>query len=292
MEGYSTDRLIPTGGKTAGGSRLQHGVFAQGNFVVSDFRLFGGVRQDVTGTGTNFVSPNGGITYGRKRFRLRGSVYKSFRTPTLNELYRDFRAGNTSTLSNDLLKPETVFGSEAGFDWIGEKLNVTATAYRNDLGNLITNVTSTSTPALITRQRQNAADAIARGFEMNAKRDFGPIHAQLSYLFADSHVITTRLKIAEVPKHQGSAQLSYIHKGTLILVGMRTASLQFDDDRNTLLLGGYALAQASVRQRLRYGLTASLGIENALDRQYNVALGTVPNIGAPRLVRASLRWER
>ena len=292
VEGFSYDTTLPANTvKVGGGSRLEHGVFGQANASKGDFRFYGGLRQDVTGTGDNFVSPNGGITYGKKRFRLRGSVYRSFRTPTLNELYRDFRAGNTNTLANPLLKQETVFGSEAGVDWVGEKSRISVTAYRNDLSNLITNVTLTTTPTLITRQRQNAASALARGFEMSARRDWGEFHGELGYLFADSRVATGE-RIAEVPKHQGSAQVSYVHKGTVAALVVRSYSLQFDDDKNTLLLGGFASVQLSLRQRLPHHFTASLGIENLMDRQYWVGLSTVPNIGPPRLVRAGIRWER
>ena len=292
VEGFSNDTTLPSGAlKVGGGSRLEHGVFGQVNASKGDFRFFGGLRQDVTGTGDNFVSPNGGITYGKKHLRLRGSVYRSFRTPTLNELYRDFRAGNTNTLANPLLKQETLFGSEAGLDWTGERSRFSVTAYRNDLSNLITNVTLTTTPTLITRQRRNAASALARGFEFTGRHDWGAFHGELGYLFADSRVATGE-RIAEVPKHQGSAQLSYVHKGTVAALAFRSYSLQFDDDRNTLLLGGYASVQLSLRQRLPHGFTASLSVENLTDRQYWVALSTVPNVGAPRLVRAGVRWER
>ncbi len=292
VQGFSNDTTLPSGAlKIGGGSRLEHGVFGQGNVSVGDFRFFSGVRQDVTGTGQNFVSPNGGITYGRKRIRLRGSVYRSFRTPTLNELYRDFRAGNTNTLANPLLKQETVFGSEAGVDWTGERSRISFTAYRNDLSNLITNVTLTTTPTLITRQRRNATSALARGFEMSGRHDWGRLHGELAYLFADSRVGTGE-RIAEVPKHQGSAQLSYVRNGTVAALVVRSYSLQFDDDKNTLLLGGYASVQLSLRQRLPHGFTASIAIENLLDRQYVVALSTVPNVGPPRLIRAGIRWER
>ena len=159
------------------------------------------------------------------------------------------------------------------------------------MSNLITNVTLTSTPALITRQRQNAASALARGFELTGRQDWGRFHGELGYLFADSRVATGE-RIAEVPKHQGSAQFSYVRDGTTAAVVVRSYGLQFDDDRNTLLLGGYASVQLSLRQRLPRGFTASLGIENLLDRQYVVALSTVPNIGPPRLIRAGIRWER
>src|SRR5262249_17249960 len=136
---------------------------------------------------------------------------------------------------------------------------ISFTAYRNDLSNLITNVTLTTTPTLITRQKQNAASALARGFEFTGRQDWGPFHGELGYLFADSRVGTGE-RIAEVPKHQGTGQFSYAHKGTTAALIVRSYSFQFDDDRNTLVLGGYATVQLSLRQRLKYGFTALLGM--------------------------------
>ena len=45
---------------------------------------------------------------------LRGSAYKGFRPPTLNELYRGFRAGNTQTNPNEALAPERLTGGDGG----------------------------------------------------------------------------------------------------------------------------------------------------------------------------------
>ena len=45
---------------------------------------------------------------------LTGSAYGGFRAPTLNELYRSFRVGDTLTLANAELEPERLWGGEAG----------------------------------------------------------------------------------------------------------------------------------------------------------------------------------
>ena len=39
---------------------------------------------------------------------------RAFRAPTLNELFRDFRAGGTLTNANDQLQPERLTAAEAG----------------------------------------------------------------------------------------------------------------------------------------------------------------------------------
>lgn len=289
VEGYSTDRLVPTGTRFGGGSRLQHGVFTQLNANLGPVKLFGGGRHHVTGAGRNFFSPSAGLTAGKGLARFRGSVYRSFRNPTLNELYREFRAGNTATLANDLLKPETLFGGEAGVDLVGETRRLAITAYRNEMSDLITNVTLSTTPTQITRQRRNADSAVIRGLEVAAKQNWRMFQAEASYLFAESR-FASRLRLPQIPKHQGNAQLNFHHKGTFLAAGVRSFALQYEDDRNTLRLPGFASVQVMFRQKLVKRLSFTMAFENLLDREYLTGLGVVPNIGPPRLMRAGLRW--
>ena len=150
--------------RVGGGTQLQHGVYGQADVTFGAIRLFAGVRHSFAGD-SQFLSPNGGFVVGKKRLRARGSIYRSFRAPTLNELYRTFKAGNTTTEANPALMPETLWGAEAGFDWIGENSTFRVTAYRNALDDLITNVTLSSSATAIVRQRDNAAAAVSRGVE-------------------------------------------------------------------------------------------------------------------------------
>jgi outer membrane receptor protein involved in Fe transport len=290
VEGFSTDRLFPTGVRVGGGSMLQHGVFGQFDIDAGPVRFFAGARHQFTGRGDTFFSPSGGLVVGRSRFRARGSVYRAFRAPTLNELFREFRAGNTDTQANPALRPETLFGAEAGFDFVGEQTHASFTVYRNALDNLITNVTVSSSPSLIVRQRRNAAAALARGIEANVNRDWGRWRGELAYLFADSRYAAGP-RIAQIPRHQGTAQLTWRRNGTLASAGVRSYSLQFDDDLNQFRLPGFTTAQVSIDQRLTTSLSARAAIENVLDRQYLVAFSPTPNTGSPRLWRIGLRWQ-
>jgi len=43
--------------------------------------------------------------------------YRGWRLPTLNELYRPFRAGADATAANSGLNPKTLTGAEAGIEW-------------------------------------------------------------------------------------------------------------------------------------------------------------------------------
>ena len=215
VEGTSTDHLLPSGLRVGGGSQLQHSVFGQADFTVGLVRLFAGARHQFTGTNDTFFSPNAGFVIGKGVVRGRGSVYRAFRAPTLNELYREFRVGNTITQANPALQSETVFGAEAGVDFVGETARLSATVFRHSLENVITNVTLSQVGGTITRQRRNAAAALSRGLDVDARKAFGNVRVELGYLFADSRY-STGSRIAQVPKHQGTGQVTYAHGGTLL----------------------------------------------------------------------------
>jgi outer membrane cobalamin receptor len=289
-EGTSTDRLLVTVLRIGGGSRVQHGVFGQFNLKTGIVQWFAGAREHFTGGGDTFFSPSVGVVAGRGRWRARGSAYRSFRAPTLNELYREFRVGNADTLANPALRPETLSGGEAGFDFIGESRHFSVTLFRNSLDNLITNVTLKTSPTAITRQRQNAAAATAQGIESEFKQAWRNWRAELSYLYADSTYVTG-FRIPQVPRNQGTAQLTYTHGGTLASFGIRSYSLQFEDDVHPFILPGFATLQFTAMQRLPRGFSVRGVVENLLDRQYLVGFSPTPTIGSPRLVRFGVRWH-
>jgi hypothetical protein len=64
----------------------------------------------------------------------------------------------------------------------------------------------------------------------------------LKYLYVDSRYVTG-LRVAQIPKQQGTAQLTYQRNGTFASAGLRNYSHQFDDDLNVYRLPGYASLQ-------------------------------------------------
>jgi len=293
VHGVDTDHLLPTGLRVGGGSQLENGVFGQVDGQWGPLHLYGGARGSFTGQGTQhtgFFSPSAGLAYGRGHWRLRGSTYRAFRAPTLNELYRSFSVGNTFTEANPNLKAETMAGGEIGVDWSGETSSFRVTAYHNSLDNLITNVTLSSSASQIVRQRDNAAAAVSRGVETEFHQRFHDLSAEVSYLFVDARY-STGPRISQVPKHQGSGGLIYQHGGTVLSLGVRAFDYQFDDDLNQFRLPGYATVQFVGRQRLSGHLSAEASLENALDRLYYTAFTPTPNVGGPRLWRVGLKWE-
>jgi outer membrane receptor protein involved in Fe transport len=289
--GFSTDRFSKTNVRVAGGTILEHGEFLQGDLNEGPVRFFAGARHQFTGQdGHQFFNPSGGFLLGKNRWRTRGSVYRAFRSPTLNELYRQFRVGNTTTLANAGLQPETVFGAEIGADYVMGRGAIRVTAFRNDLHGLITNVTLSSTANSILRQRENAGNALGRGVEVSADHRWREFTGQLGYLFADSRY-ATGLRVPEVPRSQGSAMLTWEHRRTLASAAVRSSSSQFDDDQNQFLLPGYAVVELLVRQKIFEKVSATLQITNLLDRTFYTGYTPTPTIGDPRILMAGLLWK-
>ncbi len=289
--GFSYDHSIPTGVKISGGTILQHGEFLQGDLRVGGFQFFAGGRYEVTGENNrNYFSPSGGLAYGHGKLRARGSVYRAFRAPTLNELYRQFRVGNIVTLANNALQLETLFGSEVGLDYSTEHGVVRVTAFRNAMNGLISNATLMTTPALITRQRQNTGDSESRGVEVSMNQRWRDFRGELGYLYVDSRYATGP-RIPQVAKNQGSASVAYEHGRTLASVGVRAFSSAFDDDLNQFRLPGFATVQLTISERLAHNFSAVFETENLLNRLYYTGFTPNPTIGSPRLLRVGIKWD-
>ena len=118
-EGLSTDTVVSTGFVRRPGGRLwQQGAFVQGDLALgSKTNIYGGLRHDFTDRGNDFWSPRGGIAFSEGPRRWRLSAFRSFRAPTLNEFFRQFRVGNITTLGNNDLAPERMAAVDAGMDW-------------------------------------------------------------------------------------------------------------------------------------------------------------------------------
>lgn len=289
--GVSNEIVIFNGARRALGGKLwQQGMFVQADANLnSRTQVYGGLRHDFTDRGNDFWSPRGGIAFSEGPRRWRASAYRSFRSPTLNEFFRQFRVGNITTLQNENLRPETMTGVDAGMDWRRDGFLVRTTLFWQQIEDLIGNATIQLTPSII-RQRQNFGEATSRGLEVEIQKIFGPIRAEAAYLYVDAQ-LDNSVWMSQVPRHQGSFQLLYSSGRTLLSGGLRSYDAQFEDDLNQFLLPGFATVQVMVKHRLAHGFSALLAAENLLDRTFLVGFTPTPTTGNPRLLRVGIRWE-
>ncbi len=230
---------------------------------------------------------------------LRAAAYSAFRAPTLNELYRSFRVGDTLTLANERLEAERLTGGEGGISWqAGDRLRSRLTTYWTETVKPISNFTLSVTPTLITRERRNLGRTRSRGIEVETDlRLTSDWRLTAGYLFADTTVLEAPqdsrlvgLWIPQVPRHQLTLQAVYANpRYVTAAMQFRATGSQFDDDQNRFVLDSFALVDLSVDRRLVRNLDVFFAVQNALNQRYAVGRTPLETIGAPRLFRGGLR---
>lgn len=327
-----------TMGRDAGGRTFVGGVYLEGAYDRDPWIVTGGVRLDqwtssdaqrhefVLATGvTTLNSPapdaSGTVPTGRIGVRytltpdlwLRGAAYAGFRAPTLNELHRPFRVGNDITEANPLLKPEQLYGIEAGLGG-DSHVHWQATLFYNQLNDPITNVTIGIGPGTFPlagfvpaggtlRQRRNAGEIDAWGVEGDAS---GDIVTALSWraAFAYTHARVdggstapqlTGLRPAQTPEWTVTGGLDWRALEKLTLSAqVRYVSAQFDDDQNVRRLPPGAEFNARAAWSLAPGQEVYLAVDNLADARISTGKTAdfVDSYSEPRTFRVGYAYRR
>jgi outer membrane receptor protein involved in Fe transport len=306
----------------AGGRQRSIGVFANDSVYIGTWQFgFGGRidhwlnsrgfsnRTPVVGTPSLNVFPDRSETafsprvwlskHLDKHVEVSASAYRAFRAPTLNELYRNFRVGNVVTNANPGLRAERLTGGEAGIglNTLSEKLFVRANVFWSEIDDSIANVTLSTTPALITRQRQNLGAIRARGVELSVVKKFLP-HWEVSgeYLLTDSTVLRfpanrtlEGLLVPQVPRHQFNFQVTYGNANWLVGTQGRFVSRQFDDDQNLLPLEKFFTLDVQMSRAVSERLRLFVAFQNLTGSRYEISSTPVFTVGPPVLVRGGVR---
>jgi outer membrane receptor protein involved in Fe transport len=297
----------------AGGRQRTFGFFANDSVQLGTWLLSFGCRVDrwrnydgflnrtnFAGRSETAFSPRVSVL---KRFAkgvsLSGSLYRAFRAPTLNELYRNFRVGNVVTNANSELRAERLTGGEIGAGWqaFRDVLFVRGNVFWGQINDSIANVTLSTTPALITRQRQNLGAIRARGVEI-AMTVKPSRHWEIAgeYLLSDTTVLRfpanpllEGLFVPQIPRHQFNFQVSYTDKGWIAATQGRFVSKQFDDDLNALPLRRFFTLDAEVSRSISEELRLFVALQNLTGERYEISSTPVFTVGPPVLIRAGVR---
>ncbi len=326
--GASEDVLLsgPNKGQTGAGRQRTLGWFGEDIFHRSKWTVIFAARVDdwsnfdgrvilvpVAGTPTaTFYGSRGDLAFSPRLSVLRsvnehvsvtGSVYRAFRAPTLNELYRTFRVGNTKTFNNPILNAERLTGAEAGVNVTGwdRKVDLRGTFFWSDIVDPVENVTITTTPTLITDKKENLGRTRSRGVELDGvahvSRD---IQITAGYAYTAAMVVSypgnpggidlAGLDVPQVPRNVFTWEARYWNPSRLLLsVDGRYVSRQFDDDQNQYPLNGFYTMDLQLGRSLTKHLEVFAAAENLFDQRYQVARTPIVNLGPPILFRVGLR---
>ena len=329
VQGFSNETSYSAGKPTAqlsnGGTQQSLGAFLEGIFQITRkwYVTFSGredlwsnlnassTRIPVSGKpthidypdrGQNAFNPRLSTTYNvTDHVALYAAGYRSFRAPTLNELYRTFRVGNVQTLANPYLIAEHFSGAEGGIRAAAnDYISFHSSLFWGYTTDPVANVTLSSTPQLITRMRENLGETRAWGFQAGLDlRITSRITLSTTYQYLDSTVVSFPAdptlvgnKIPLVPANEFAFQGTWAApRQIFVAVQGRTASNEFDDDQNLLPLGAYFVLSATVSHPLPKGFDIFFQGENLTNDQYNIGRTPVLTTGQPILVRGGLRWQ-
>jgi iron complex outermembrane receptor protein len=328
IDGTTRERLYPatialpsnpTVQRNARGKQRLYGVFVEDLYDYSEaitasvavrydrWENLSGSRNetanDGTVTSTEFSDRSGGEFSPKVGLRTtltdwltaRTTAYRSFRAPTLDELYRPFQAGTVRTNSNENLTPETLRGAEAGFD-VGGQRGPTArlTAFWNEMQDPILNVSTG--PG--TRQRQNLGKARIQGIEFDGTWAFAPgWSVDAAYTLADTEITDAPgqpqllgNQLPQAPRHLANVSLAFDDPSLLTAnVQLRYLGKQFENDVNTLPMEDALLVDLFANWHVGNRIDLYLAVENLFDTEYLVGRSGVDTIGQPRFIHGGVR---
>jgi outer membrane receptor protein involved in Fe transport len=224
---------------------------------------------------------------------LRGSVYKGFRPPTLNELYRGFRVGNTQTNPNEALLPERLTGGDGGLLFARGRLSTRVTGFWNVLDDVITNVTVSTTPQLIVKLRANADKMRTAGVEWELDWHVSPSWSA----GVSTGIVDARFKgdtslhdnrVPQVPFYNLGVSTRYARRGWTASSQLRVTGPQFEDDLNAYKLRRATVLDMFGSRHLR-SVNVFVALENALNSEYDVGRTPILTTGVPRAIRGGVQ---
>lgn len=323
-----------------GGDQILAGVFAQDRIAIGErWEVQGGLRLDVWRSYGGFrristiddgelsvdssfadrtavqLSENVGARLRMSdRVSLRGSAYTGFRVPTLNELYKPFRAaGGIVTEANADLDPERMIGAEIGVDYqLGVRWLARLTGFWARVSDAIFDATiqvvdqgQVVAPCGFVpaggacRQRSNVGTVRTIGTEAHVEyRPGGTWLVGASYDVTPSEIVeaANRPEIegnrsVRTPTHQGTLRLGYLDASTLEAVVTATYNgTRYEDDENEAQIDDSLLFDLRLRRRLTPRLEAFASVRNLFDTAAEVGheIGGLVRVDAPRTFSAGL----
>jgi len=328
----------PTRQREAGGRTTNVGAFADLSWALDDhWILTGGGRIDhwrisdgrlrertlATGafiTNTDYpdrvgteTTARGGIAWRPARhWHVRTAAYLGWRLPTLNELYRPFRAGADATAANPALIPERLKGVDGGIDWTPfPNVKLSATVFHNVLDHAIGNITLGAGPGTfpgvgfvaaggVYRQRGNLDAIRSNGVELEGHVTNGEWRLSTSYAYVDARVRGSGLSAsldglrpAQTPRHQLSATLGREELwGLSASATVRYVSGQYEDDQNSRVDKSATTLDLTAGVPIGHNLSIEARVENATNALIEATIasdGTIER-ASPRTLWIGLKF--
>lgn len=234
-------------------------------------------------------------------FALTGSVFRAYRGPTLNELYRTGQVGQTTMLANPNLQSERATGYEFGALTSAGRYGSLRTSYFwTEVNRPITNLVISQSGSAIVEMRENLGQIRSRGISAEYEaHPLPPLLITAGYQYAKATVTQfdpdpslVGTWTPEVPRNMfsGAVHLNSLRWGSLGVFAY-TSGREYDASGNQYELSGYARFDVEASHQLGRGWSAYVSVQNLLDRTIQVARTPVLSTGTPQLFIVGLRRQ-
>ncbi|MCT7542192.1 TonB-dependent receptor plug domain-containing protein [Aliarcobacter cryaerophilus] len=266
--------------------RRANNYYIQDEIELGDFIFaIGTILDDNEKYGTEW-SPNTGAVYKiDDKQRLKLNYSEGFKAPSLKEgdsgyLFdaKPIPSMNVIIKGNDDLKPETSKSYELAYEFYGEDTTFKAAVFRTDLKDmisekLISRTTPPPFPIKFNYQYQNIDRANIKGFETDFKYNFNENHTfNANYTYIKTKDESTGDELEFRPKNTINLGLSSeFGWGISSYLSANYIGTQYYTDANNISqkASGYALFNAQVSKKLNKDLTATIGVNNIGDKNFD-----------------------
>ncbi|QTL98826.1 TonB-dependent receptor [Iocasia frigidifontis] len=243
-------------------------IFIQDEMDFTLLQVVLGTRIDSHELWGTEVCPNLGASYQiNELMRVRGSVGKAFKAPTLVNLYADeWRMGPYLVHANADLEPEESLGYQLGLDYdFTKNVTLSTTLFRNDVDNLVSSrIERNGYP--YDMYWENVEEALIQGAEINCRiRLSENISGTLGYTFLDTENKETGKELTDRSRdslsfkfdwktpYELDVQFSSIYKGE-----------SYSDDENENKVKDYSLVNVAFNKRISDNYEMYFNVDNLL----------------------------
>lgn len=242
---------------------------------------------------------------------IHASVFRAFRSPTMNELYRTGQVGQETTLANSQLLSERATGFDIGTTYASPRnlIALAGTYFWTEINRPVSAVLLSSTPTSIRDMRQNLGQILSQGTELHLNlHPSSIVSASLGYQY--SHAVVTKYNpqpvtlgtpqnlvghwIPEVPRHSFTAQLRAASPrlGSLTLAA-RASGHVYDDSANTpaFILAPFVSLDLAAHHDFGVHWSANLIVDNLLNQRPDAARTPTQTLGSPILAQGGLSFH-
>lgn len=211
--------------------------------------------------------------------KLRGSIGRSFKSPTIRQMYYDmpYRHGDYYVQSNRELKPEKAIGYSLGVEQLllEDRITVNLGYFRNDVDDMVVTVdTGDIYDGLPLKTYENIEEAFTQGFEFMLNSNlFNSFDLALSYTFTDTENKESGKKITYVPEHYFSLRPSYKYQpwGLGASGGISYIGRQFTNSENTSEIDAHTLVSVKIYKKISENCKLTFEADDLFDSKNNTA---------------------